>query len=102
MNRTGVRRLRIESCPLLEPNNRDVREPGTPLAPVHPEPLQALLDVLGQGCGRASGVPEDDHADAPRLPIADGAELDAARPGGCLPKLAGDRRNLLDRAMAEK
>ena len=38
----------MQPRPLPEPQDRDVREPRTILAPVHAEPLQPLLDVWGK------------------------------------------------------
>src|ERR1044071_5687266 len=80
MNRTPVRYLRGESCPLLEAENRDVRQPGPGLAAVDAEPLEAPLEVVGEPPGSAVAVVAHEHPDALRLAVVNRAELE--RRGG--------------------
>src|SRR5690242_12401072 len=90
MNRTPVRYLRTESCPLLEAQNGDVREPRTLLPTVDAEPFQAALDVVCECRGAARRVAAHDHSHAPGLPVALRHQLAGLGRGGCRAQLPGD------------
>ena len=56
-----------------------MREPGPALAPVGPEPLQTALDVRRERGRAPVEVVEDEHRDAPRLPVAGRGETQIRR-----------------------
>src|SRR3954468_16937584 len=79
-----------------------MRQPRAPLPPVDAEPLQALLEVPGERCRRAADVVDHDHADAPRLAVAERPELDRACPRRRRAELFDDRRNRRGGPVAEE
>src|SRR5438093_12343783 len=93
---------RIEARGATEAQDGDVREPRTLLAPVHPEPLEALVHPLRDPRRRQLAVVEDDHADAPRLAVPPSRELDRTHARGGVAELGDNRRNVLRRPGPEK
>jgi len=68
-----------------------VWKPGPALRRVHPEPLEATLQPMGQRRGPAARIGEDEHSDGARLPVAHGFELERVRRGGFIAQCAQDR-----------
>src|SRR5262245_2963287 len=84
VGRTELPELRqrgTEPRPLSETDDRQMREPGTPLALVHPEPLEPALEVVREPRRGSADVPQHEHSDASRFSIALRHEPDRA--GGC-------------------
>ena len=79
-----------------------MRKPWTVLALVHAEPLQPLVDVVGQRRRVGVLVIEDEHADAARLPVAAGGEERAPRGESSLPQLLRDRLEVAGGTAAEE
>jgi hypothetical protein len=79
-----------------------VREPRPPLASVHAELLEPLSEVAGQSRRAPLLVVEDDHADAPGLPVASGAEQGPAGPAGAAAELLEDPGNVAPGPRAEE
>jgi hypothetical protein len=101
-DRPEVGQRRCEARTLAEPDDREVRQPRTPLGLVDAEPMEPALEVTRElPCGIVLVV-EDEHPDAPRLPIAALAEQDRARSGCCCLELGPDPIDLAGRARSEK
>jgi hypothetical protein len=92
----------MQSGTLAPPRNRDVRQPGTRLAPVDAELLEPSLEVASEPGCPAVVVLEDEHADTSRLAIANRREPDLARICSGSAQRAHDRVQLAGRSMAEK
>lgn len=79
-----------------------MRKPRPPLSLEHTELLQLVGKARCQAAGFARLVLQDDHADAPSLPVALGGEDDLTGSSSRIPESAGDRPELLGRPGAEE
>jgi hypothetical protein len=101
-DRAEAGQRRTEPWPLPEPDDREVRQPRTPLGLVHAEPLEPVVEVTRQLSSGTVLVIEDEHPDAARLSIAAFAEGDRSRPGCGRFELGPDRLDLMGRPRAEE
>jgi hypothetical protein len=79
-----------------------VRKPRSRLSLVHAGILQAPLEAIGEQCGPAARVGENEHADRGSLPIAHWFESKWLRDGCFLAKDAPDRLESLARSAPEE
>src|SRR6185503_17184058 len=94
---------RLQTRPLAEAKQRDVRQPPPRLRPVDAERFQAGVTSAREPRRGAALIGENEHPDAPRLAPARGLEHDRLRPGrGGVPQDAHDRVDLRCRAAAEE
>src|SRR5207237_2486872 len=100
--RAETQRRRGEPRALAEPYDRDVRQPRTVFALVHPEPLEAGEEVVGEGRRPSVLVGEDEHADAARLAVARDGKDGPLDSGGRLAEGGADRRHHARRTAAQK
>ena len=101
-DRAEAGQRRTEPWPLPEPDDREVRQPRTPLRLVHAEPVEPVVEVTRQFSSGTVLVVEDDHPDAARLSIAAFAEDDRSRLGCGRFELGPDRLDVVGRPRAEE
>jgi hypothetical protein len=97
---TGQRRS--EPRPLSEPDDREVRQPRTPLGFVHAEPMEPPVEVTRQLSRRTVLVVEHEHPDGARFSVAAFAKDDRSRPGCGRFELGLDLLDLAGRPRAEE
>src|SRR5581483_471099 len=85
-----------------EAQDGDVRQPSALLRLVDAEPLEPPEDVAGHGSRALLGVVEDEHADAPRLPVRARREHDLPGASRRAVELLGDLRHLPGRSVPEE
>lgn len=79
-----------------------MRKPAPPLALVHPHALQPVEEVLGEAVGPFGAILQDEHADAPGLPITVGKQMDRLGLRRGLAHRLDDRPQLDVRAVPEE
>ena len=88
--------------PLTKAKYGDVCEPAAVLAFVDGEPLEPLPDGLGKESAARVRVLQDDHADAPGLPVAARPEHDRTGTGRRLSQSCRDGLDVGGRASPEE
>src|SRR5438105_2693968 len=100
--RSEVGERRGEPRALPEPDDGEVREPRPPVALVHAQPLEPLVEVARERGGAAVLVVEHEHADAPRLAVPHDGEASGLGGRGGFAQRTRDRRSLLARPATEE